>query len=98
MLGKQFVSGRQGEVKNTSKFDMKKQKDVAPLAIGQFRRDLTRQVVFTLVTRGRFFLTSASKFNIETNGTIFDVSRENDRASPNVKTPLEAGSLMTQTL
>ncbi len=32
------------------------------------------------------FLTSASKFNIEPNGGIFDVSRENDRASPNVKT------------
>ncbi len=33
------------------------------------------------------FLTSASKFNIETNSEIFDVSPENDRASPNVKTP-----------
>ncbi len=29
----------------------------------------------------------ASKLNIEPNGEIFDVSTENDRASPNVKTP-----------
>ncbi len=41
--------------------------------------------VFTLVTRSRV-LTSASKFNIEPNGEIFDVSPENDHASPNVKT------------
>ncbi len=34
-----------------------------------------------------FFLTSASKFNIEPNGGIFDVSSENDRASLNMKTP-----------
>ncbi len=33
------------------------------------------------------FLTSASKFNIEPNGGIFDVSAENDCVSPNVKTP-----------
>ncbi len=45
------------------------------------------QVVFTLVTRGSF-LTSASNFNIEPNGEIFDVSPENDRASPNMKTGL----------
>ncbi len=32
------------------------------------------------------FLTSASKLNIETIGGSFDVSRQNDRASPNVKT------------
>ena len=32
-------------------------------------------------------LTSASKFNIEPNGGVFDVSPENGRASPNVKTP-----------
>ncbi len=31
-------------------------------------------------------LTSASKFNIESNGGIFDVSLGNDRASLNVKT------------
>ncbi len=31
---------------------------------------------------------SASKFNIEPNGGIFDVSAENDRASPNVKTTI----------
>ncbi len=31
-------------------------------------------------------LTSASKFNVEPNGGIFDVSAGNDRASPNVKT------------
>ncbi len=43
-------------------------------------------LVFTLVTRGRF-LTSASKFNIEPNGGIFDVSAKNERASPNVKSP-----------
>ncbi len=35
----------------------------------------------------RSFLTSASKFNIEPNGGIFDVGPENERASPNVKTP-----------
>ncbi len=34
-----------------------------------------------------FFLTSASKFNIEPNGEIFDVRPENDCASLNVKTP-----------
>ncbi len=34
------------------------------------------------------FLTSASKFDIQLNGCIFDVSPENDRASPNVKSPL----------
>ncbi len=45
-----------------------------------------RLVVFTLVTRGRFFLTSASTFNIEPNGGIFDVSAENDRTSLNLKT------------
>ncbi len=33
------------------------------------------------------FLASASKCNIEPNGEIFDVSPENDRASPNVKNP-----------
>ncbi len=44
------------------------------------------QVAFALVTRGRF-LTSASKFNIEPNGGLFDVSPETDRASLNVKTP-----------
>ncbi len=40
------------------------------------------------------FLTSASKFNIETNGRILDVSPKNDRASPNVKIPLHAHFLM----
>ena len=45
------------------------------------------KVVFTLVTRGHF-LTSASKFNIEPNGRIFDVSPENDCTSPNVKIPI----------
>ncbi len=45
--------------------------------------------VFTLVMRGRF-LTSASKFNVEPNGGIVDVSMENDRASPNMKTPFRA--------
>ncbi len=40
------------------------------------------------VTLSRFCLTSASKFNIEPNGGIFDVSPENDRASLNVKTPI----------
>ena len=38
------------------------------------------------------FLTSASKCNIEPNGEIFDVSPENDSASPNVKTPCDARS------
>ena len=33
------------------------------------------------------FLTSASEFNIEPNGGIFDVNPENNRASPNVFTP-----------
>ncbi len=46
----------------------------------------TRKAVFTLVTLGRF-MTSASKFYIEPCGGIFDVSPENDCASPNVKTP-----------
>ncbi len=50
-----------------------------------FLNDRTERV-FTLVTRGRF-LTSASKFNVEPNGKIFDVSPENDHASLNVKTP-----------
>ncbi len=40
------------------------------------------------MTRGRF-LTSASKFSIESIGGIFDVSLENDRASTDVK-PLDA--------
>ena len=31
-------------------------------------------------------MTSTSKFNMDPNGGIFDVSPENDRASPNVKT------------
>ncbi len=44
------------------------------------------QAVFTLVTRGHV-LTPASKFNIEPNGGMFDVSTENDHTSPNVKTP-----------
>ncbi len=52
------------------------------------------QAVFTLVTRSRSSLTSASKFNIETNGGIFDVSSENDRASPKVKT-LSGGLTLT---
>ncbi len=34
------------------------------------------------------FLTSASKFNTEPNGGIFDVSPENDRTSPHVKNVL----------
>ncbi len=33
------------------------------------------------------FLTSASNFNIEPNSGVFDISPENDRASPNVKPP-----------
>ncbi len=33
-------------------------------------------------------MTSASKFNIEPNGGIFDVSTENDRVPPNVKSPV----------
>ncbi len=33
------------------------------------------------------FLTSASKFNIEPNGVIFDVSPEHDRESLDVETP-----------
>ncbi len=45
-----------------------------------------RHVVFTLGDERYFFLTSASKFDIELNGGIFDVSPENDGASPNVKT------------
>ncbi len=47
-------------------------------------------MVFTLVTRGHF-LTSASKFNIAPNGGNFDISPQNDRASPNVKTPQRCG-------
>ncbi len=39
------------------------------------------------MTRGRIFLTSASKFNIESNGGIFDVRPKNDRASLDVETP-----------
>ncbi len=39
------------------------------------------QAVFTLVTRGHFFLTSTSKFNTEPNGGIFDVSTKNDRVT-----------------
>ncbi len=35
-------------------------------------------------------LTSASKVSVELNGGIFDVSPTNDRASPNVKTPVES--------
>ncbi len=46
----------------------------------------TRVAVFTLVTRSGFVLTSASKFDIEPNGGIVDVSC----ASPNVKTPVES--------
>ncbi len=38
------------------------------------------------VTRGHF-LTWVSKFNFLLNGGIFDVSPQNDRASPKVKTP-----------
>ncbi len=52
----------------------------------------TREGVFTLVTRSHF-LTSASKFNIEPNSGIFDVSADNYRASPNVETPSCAASL-----
>ncbi len=43
------------------------------------------EAVFTFVTRS-VFLTSASKLTIEPNGGSFDVSPENNRASPNVKT------------
>ena len=38
---------------------------------------------------------SASKFNTEPNGGIFDISPENDGASPNVKTP-QCGALVSQ--
>ncbi len=51
-----------------------------------------RQAVFTLVTRGRS-LTSASKFSIEPNGGIFDVSLENDHASPDEKSPSSVESV-----
>ncbi len=39
------------------------------------------------------FLTSASKVSVELNGGFFDVSPENDRASPNVNTPSAAERL-----
>ncbi len=42
------------------------------------------------------FLTSASKFNIEPNGEIFDVNPKNDQASPNVKTPVYSGPKMSR--
>ncbi len=38
---------------------------------------MTRQGVFTLMMRGRF-LTWASKFNVEPNRVIFDVSAKNN--------------------
>ena len=44
------------------------------------------EAVFTLMTCGPFS-TLASKFHIEPNGGIFDVSQENDFASPNMETP-----------
>ncbi len=53
----------------------KKQEEV--LQTGEVERG------FPAVTCGRL---SASTFDIEPNGGIFDVSPENDRASPNVKT------------
>ncbi len=34
-------------------------------------------------------MTSASKFNMDPNGGVFDVNPENGCASPNVKIPLE---------
>ena len=40
-----------------------------------------RKVVFALVTRGRFF-TSTSKFNIEPNGGIIDVSPKTTARHP----------------
>ena len=42
------------------------------------------EVVFTSVTQS-YFLTSASKFNIEPNGGICDVSTKTNSASPNVE-------------
>ncbi len=56
-----------------------------PFGLGLEPEPQERSIVFTLAMRG-VFLTSASKFNIEPNDGIFDVSPENDRASPNVKT------------
>ncbi len=56
-----------------------------PTARGRLGRvsQRMRQAVFTLVTRGRYFLTSASKFYVVPNGGIVT----SDCASPNVQTP-----------
>ncbi len=45
------------------------------------------EVVFTLVTRSRVFDIGVKKKSIGPNGGFFDVSPENDRASPSVKPP-----------
>ncbi len=45
------------------------------------RLSTVSEAVFTLVTRGRFFDVGV-RIYIEPNGTIFDVSPKNDRASP----------------
>ncbi len=52
-----------------------------------FLRQRSEVKRFSYWWRAVVSLTSASRFNIEPNGVIFDVSRENDRALPNVKTP-----------
>ncbi len=43
--------------------------------------------VFTLVTRGRFFLDVGIKILHSTQWAFFDVSQKNDCTLPNVKTP-----------
>ncbi len=43
--------------------------------------------VVTLGDARSIFLTSASKFNVEPNGAIFDVRAKNDSASLNMKNP-----------
>ncbi len=48
-----------------------------------------------MVTHRSSFLTSVSKFNVDANDEIFDVDPENDRASPNVKTPFVLNNVRT---
>ncbi len=73
-------------VKSVMEVDEKVNHQLGCFALNFFTRCGTLGALssFILVTRVRFL---TSKFNIEPNGGIFDVSPKSDRTSPNVKTP-----------
>ncbi len=58
-----------------------------PGACTALRPSPPRKAVFTSVTRGHMFLTSASKFNVEPNSGIFDVSPRKGQGVSQRETP-----------